>query len=101
MGPVRGVAWLGSPRLRWPRRIAVALVAGWLALACAWWLAVRVVGFPAARLDKTAATSLTVDDANGALLRQEATSAGLREHWVPLELISPYLIAATLASEDN
>lgn len=88
-------------RLRWPRRIVGAALAGWLALACAWWIATRLATFPAALLDKTAATSLVVDDGNGALLRQEATSAGLREHWVALEQISPYLIAATLASEDN
>jgi penicillin-binding protein 1C len=81
--------------------VACALLAGWAAATIAWWIAVRAVEFPRALLDKASATSLAVVDANGLLLRQEATSAGLRERWVSLDQISPHLIAATLASEDN
>lgn len=88
-------------RLRWPRRIAVALLGALAAAACAWQIAVRAAGFPRALLDRPSATSLTVTDADGATLRQEATSAGQRDSWVGLDRISPYLIAATLASEDN
>ena len=88
-------------RLRWPRRVIVTLFGVWAALACTWWIAVHVVDFPRELLDRSAATSLVVVDANGATLRQEATSAGLRENWVALDKISPYLINATLASEDN
>lgn len=90
-----------SRRLRWPRRAVVAVAGAWLAAACAWWIAIRTGEFPRAWLDASSATSLTVVDAGGQTLRQEATSAGLREHWVALEQISPYLIDATLASEDN
>ncbi|MBK7534284.1 MAG: transglycosylase domain-containing protein [Myxococcales bacterium] len=88
-------------RWRWPRRV---LGAGALALAlccAAFWISVRAADFPLALLDKTAATSLLVTDDNGFLLRQEATSAGLRERWVPLARISPHLVNAALASEDN
>ncbi|MEJ7604113.1 MAG: biosynthetic peptidoglycan transglycosylase [Kofleriaceae bacterium] len=87
-------------RLRWPRRVVVTLLGVWAALSLAWWIAVIAVDFPAHLLDKTSATSLAVVDAN-VMLRQEATSAGLRERWIPLAKISPHLIAATLASEDH
>jgi len=90
-----------SRRLRWLRRALVALLGGWAVLACAWWIAVRAGDFPRDLLDKPTATSLEVLDANGAILRHEATSAGLRDSWMSLAQISPYLIAATLASEDN
>lgn len=90
-----------SPRLRWPRR-ALGAVAALVLVACVgWWIAVRVADFPEHLLDRASATSLAVVDANGVLLRQEATSAGLRERWVPLDRISPHLVHATLASEDN
>ena len=87
--------------MRWPRRVLATLLGGWAALALAWWIAVIAVDFPAHLLDKTSATSLAVVDGNGRMLRQEATSAGLRERWVPLDRISPYLVAATLSSEDH
>jgi len=86
---------------RWLRRIGVALAAIVLVTVVAWHIAIRVVRFPLELLDKTAATSLSVYDDNGLLLRQEATSAGLRDSWLPLDRISPYLVAATLASEDT
>ena len=81
-------------------------ILGFAALAitcarCAWWDAVRSGDFPQALLDKHPATSLIVTDANGFVLRQEAASAGSRENWTPLDKISPYLVDATLASEDN
>lgn len=87
-------------RLRWPRRAAIALVAAWAAGACAWWIAVRAGEFPRALLDPTT-TALTVVDATGATLRHEANPAGLRDRWVALDRIAPYLVHATLASEDN
>ena len=90
-----------SRKLRWPRRVLVAIAATWLVLTLAWHVAIRVVSFPSDLLAKTSASSLTLADANGVLLRQEATSAGTKERWVSLDQISPYLISATLASEDN
>ncbi|HSR97570.1 MAG TPA: transglycosylase domain-containing protein, partial [Kofleriaceae bacterium] len=90
-----------SRRLRWPRRALLVGLSGWAALVLAWWIAVRAAEFPRALLDKPSATSLTVVDANGMTLRQEATSAGQRDSWMPLDRISPYLVHATLASEDN
>ncbi|MBA3395938.1 MAG: transglycosylase domain-containing protein [Deltaproteobacteria bacterium] len=90
-----------SPRLRWPRRVVTAFAALGVLACVTWWVAVRAATFPAHLLDKASATSLVVVDANGVLLRQEATSAGTRERWVPLDEISPHLVNATLASEDN
>nr|MBA3541651.1 transglycosylase domain-containing protein [Deltaproteobacteria bacterium] len=90
-----------SRRLRWPRRLACAMVALVALASGAFWIAVRVADFPRHLLERSSATSLAVVDANGVLLRQEATSAGLRERWVPLARISPHLVHATLASEDN
>ncbi len=88
-------------RLRWPRRVGGALFAVWALASVAWWIAVRAADFPHHLLDRTTATSLAVVDANGVLLRQEATSAGLRERWIAIDKISPHLIDATLASEDH
>ncbi|MBA3503233.1 MAG: transglycosylase domain-containing protein, partial [Deltaproteobacteria bacterium] len=85
----------------WLRRAAIASAALAVLAIVAWHIAVRVGEFPEHLLDKQAATSLAVVDANGLLLRQEATSAGTKERWVPLDRISPHLIEATLASEDN
>jgi penicillin-binding protein 1C len=86
---------------RWPRRVALAVAGTFVALALVWHIAIRVADFDLELLDKSSATSMTVSDANGIVLRQEATSAGLRERWVPLEKISKHLIDATLASEDG
>ncbi len=94
-------AVLTSRRLRWPRRIAGAAVAMMLLAMVAWHVAIRAGDFPMHLLDKQAATSLAVVDGKGNLLRQEATSAGTRDTWVPLERISPHLVHATLASEDS
>jgi penicillin-binding protein 1C len=90
-----------SARLRWPRRIVLALAGVWLVCAIAWQIAIRVADFPSELLAKSPASSLSVVDDSGVMLRQEATSAGTREHWVSLDQMSPYLVAATLASEDN
>jgi penicillin-binding protein 1C len=97
----RAWAALRGPRLRWPRRIGAALLASIALAAVAWQIAIRAADFPPELLDRAAATSLRVVDANGVLLRQEATSAGLRESWVSLDEISPHLVHATLASEDH
>lgn len=86
---------------RWPRRIVYATSALLVLVAAAWHVAIRAGDFDLELLDKSAATSMTVSDANGLVLRQEATSAGLRERWVPLDKISRHLIDATLASEDG
>jgi penicillin-binding protein 1C len=94
-------AFLTSHAWRWPRRVLGTIGALWLVTTIAWHIAIRVVDFPVQLLDKTAATSLAVVDNNGIALRQEATSAGTRDSWVPLDKISPHLIAATLASEDT
>ena len=51
----------------------------------AWWVAVHVDRFPRARLEPRHAASLTVLDADGDVLRQDATAAGGRESWVPLD----------------
>jgi membrane peptidoglycan carboxypeptidase len=93
-------AW-SDRRWRWPRRAASALAACALLLVVAWHGGIRVTDFPLAFLDQSAASSLAVTDAGGALLRQEATSAGLRERWVSLDKMSPHLINATLDSEDH
>jgi penicillin-binding protein 1C len=97
----RAWAVLRGPRLRWPRRIGGALLALCVLASASWWIAVRAADFPLHLLDRAAATSLVVTSDNGLLLRQEATSAGLRERWISLDQISPHLVHATLASEDH
>lgn len=90
-----------SRRLRWPGRILAASAALVALAAAAFWLAVRLGDYPAALLEAHAARSLIVLDATGTTLRQEATSAGLRERWRALDRIAPRLVQATLASEDH
>ena len=83
-------------------RIALGAAAAALALPpAAWWLAVHAGSYPRARLEPRASASLTVLDAQGAVLRQDANGAGGRETWVPLARVSPHLVDATLASEDR
>ena len=88
-------------RLRWPRRIVLGLVGTWMVAALSWCVVVRAGSFPMHLLDRTEATSLVVVDGARHVLRQEATSAGTSERWVSLDDISPHLIHATLASEDD
>lgn len=88
---------LRGRRWRWYRRTVLPACA----LVCAWWVAVLSVEFPDELLQKSSAASLVIRDSQGGVLRQEASSAGLRENWVSLDRISPHLIHATLASEDN
>jgi len=45
--------------------------------------------------------SLRVLDRNGELLRESVNDEGERARWVPLEDVSPWLIEATLAAEDD
>jgi penicillin-binding protein 1C len=86
------------------RRLRVLLLAAAGALAlppAAWWLAVRAGTYPRALLEPRASASLTVLDAQGAVLLQEANGAGGRETWAPLARVSPHLVDATLTSEDR
>jgi penicillin-binding protein 1C len=87
--------------LRLGKRAAVALVALVVLPPALWWIAVRAGSYPRARLAPRAAASLTVLDAAGGVLRQDATAAGGRETWVALDRISAHLVDATLASEDR
>ncbi len=70
-------------------------------VVCTWHIAVFGGGYSDSYLAKSEASSLIVRDSQGAILRQEVSRGGLRESWVALEEISPHLINATLASEDN
>jgi penicillin-binding protein 1C len=87
--------------LRIARRAILALGVLWVVCAIAWTILVRTGEFPLELLAKQPASSLSVVDANGVMLRQEATTAGTRERWIALDAMSPHLVAATLASEDN
>jgi len=98
---VRAVVIKLARRLRWPLRVLGAIGGLWVLAAISWWVAVRAAEYPHHLLDKASATSLAVVDANGIVLRQEATSAGLRETWISVDQISSHLINATLASEDH
>lgn len=91
-------AWheLRRRRWRWLRRAVYALSAS----VVGFWIVIWAADFPEHLLDKSEASSLVVRDQNGSLLRQEASSAGLRENWVGLDKISVHLVNATLASED-
>ena len=91
-----------GPRAR--RRLRAAALAAAAALVLAplgWAVAVRAGRFPVALLEPRGAASVTVRDAAGTILRQQATGAGGRETWAPLAGISPHLINATLAAEDH
>ena len=83
------------------RRAAITAGVALVAPIAAWWLAVHLVSFPRARMEPRHAASLTVLDAEGNVLRQDATTAGGRETWVPLPRIASHLVDATIASEDR
>jgi penicillin-binding protein 1C len=91
----------GQKHRRLVRRLAIALAAIVVTPPLAWWVAVHVRSFPRERLEPQRAASTTVLDAQGNVLRQDATSAGGRESWVALDAISPHLQNATIASEDR
>tara|TARA_R110002096_G_scaffold435826_2_gene663532 strand:+ start:53750 stop:56044 length:2295 start_codon:yes stop_codon:yes gene_type:complete len=84
-------------RWRWPRRMGLLL----LAMVFSWHAAVYLGEYPDAYLAKSEASSLVLRDSHGEMLRQEISRGGLRENWVTLAQISPHLVNATLASEDN
>jgi penicillin-binding protein 1C len=89
------------PSRRFLRRAGLALAAAFAAPPFAWWVAVHAGSIPRERLEPRNAASLTVLDAQGNVLRQDATAAGGRETWVPLEAIAPDVRDATIASEDR
>ena len=89
------------PSRRFVRRAAVALAVVTVAPPLGWWVAVHAASFPRERLQPRNAASLTVLDAQGNVLRQDATAAGGRETWVALELIATHVRDATIASEDR
>lgn len=60
-----------------------------------------ICNYPIDVLESREVASLQVYDAWGEMLRQEMSQSGVRETWVSLKEISPYLIEATLASEDK
>jgi len=86
-----------SRRVRIALALAAAPVVAWLAFA----LAVRAKPYPKNLLERRGASSLTITDASGVVLRQAATAGGGRETWVPLDRISSHLVDATLAAEDR
>ena len=73
--------------------VALALVA-----ALAW---AATVELPAGALQPRAIASVRVEDRNGQLLREVLSRADGRARWVPLQRISPHLVHATLAGEDQ
>jgi penicillin-binding protein 1C len=83
------------------QRAAIAVAAVAIVPPLAWWVAVHAASFPRERLEPRHAASLTVLDGAGSILRQDATAAGGRETWVPLDAISSHLRDATVASEDR
>ncbi len=75
------------------RRISGLLLLGGLVVLLLW-------PYPAERLEHEGARSLRVVDRNGQLLHEARSDAGDYGRWVSLSEISPYLVLATLASED-
>jgi penicillin-binding protein 1C len=57
--------------------------------------------FPKSKLRPGAVISLRLEDRKGTLLREVLSDEGGRCRWVRLEDVSPHLLSATLAAEDN
>jgi penicillin-binding protein 1C len=57
--------------------------------------------FPKNKLNPSPLLSFQITDRNNVLLREILSDEGGRCHWVKLEEVSPYLLKATLASEDR
>ncbi len=68
-----------------------------LALYVALWL----FPYPESQLRARFSESRRIVDRQGRLLREAANQEGARAHWTPLAVISPLVISATLAVEDE
>ena len=93
---------IASRRVLW-RRLARGL--GWMGLGLVlviglvfWW--VYRTDYPVEQLQRPTPTMRIVDRA-GVPLRHLLREGGVRQHWVSLEQISPWVIEATLAGEDH
>ncbi len=93
-----------SPRLRrWARRLGYAVLGGvvlTIALLAAFEIVVLCGSYPTGRL-AARPQSFRVRDAEGRLLREAVDARGMRAEWVTLAAISPHVIAATVAVEDE
>ncbi len=89
---------IGRKKLRRALLALAALVALALIATLVW---AATVQLPAGALQPRAIASVRVEDRNGALLRELLSREDGRARWVPLERISPHLIQATLAGEDQ
>ena len=87
------------------RGVRLARAAFWisvLALALAIVLAVMVARpYPAAHLERGAASSLIITDRHGEPLRTLPLAGGGRAVWVDLDRVPPLVVAATVAGEDH
>ena len=83
-------------------RRALGLAGGALLLAALGLLAwAATVDLPEAALDPSNIASVQLTDRDGALLREVLSREDGRSVWVPLSRISPHLVQATLAGEDQ
>ena len=87
-------------RARWNRPL---LLAAWALLtAAAWaWAWASSVELPASALRPRTVASVRVTDRHGTLLREVLSRPDGRSTWVALAEISPHLVQATLAGEDQ
>ena len=85
------------PRLRSPRSRSARLL-GVVGVALA---AVVLWPYPASLLDPTALASVRIVDREGRLLHEARSRSGGYGRWVGLDEISPWLVLATVSSEDR
>ena len=83
---------------RWRLVVFTAVAGGGALLMAIWLVGLRL---PAGALDPRATAIVRVVAADGSLLREALSRPDGRARWVSLDRISPWLIQATLASEDR
>ncbi len=82
-------------------RATLWLLVAALASLCLFEAAVRLGSFDTSDLQSGAGDSIRILDADGGLLREAVNADGARAEWRDLDEISPLLVAATIAVEDQ
>src|SRR5688500_17941701 len=87
--------------LRWLAKGAVGVLCATVLVMNAVWIAIVSEPYPIEDLAHTAGDSMRIRDREGKLLREVVNGEGTRLEWTPLHQISPLVVDATIAVEDE
>ena len=93
--------WLRTKKHRGLARLALIATLGALVIAVGPEIVQRCFPYPVEDLRAGLPDSLRIRDRHGALLREAVNDRGQRARWTPLEALSPWVVEATVAVEDQ